>query len=142
MNKLTEKQELFCIDYVKTLNATQSYKNVYVNVTQKTAEVNGIRLLGNARVKARIDNLMNEIKTEKIADAKEVLELLTQVARGELTEDIVTGKGSVVYDMKPQINSRLKALDLLAKRYGLLTEKVDLNATVGVTIIDDIPEED
>ena len=33
---------------------------------------------------------------------------------------------------------RIKAAELLGKRYALFTEKVDVEGNVGVTIIDDI----
>ena len=142
MGKLeNERHERFCLEYIKTLNAKQSYLIAYPESGEASAESSSIRLLGNDRVKARVQELMTELNSQKIASANEVLQLLTAIARGETTEEVVTSKGNIV-TVESNTQARLKALELLAKRWGLLKDKVELSGNVGVTIIDDIPEND
>ena len=70
---LTEKQKAFCDYYIETLNATESYKRAYPNVTkQRTAESAGNRLLSNVEVKKYIDDKLKEIQSNRIAKAEEV----------------------------------------------------------------------
>ena len=143
---LTEKQKAFCDYYIETLNATESYKRAYPNVTkQRTAESAGNRLLSNVEVKKYIDEKMKQIEEDRIADAKEVLRYLTKGMRQELEEEVVVMVNTGDYTSEPQIVKKKisikdanKCAELLGKRYSLFTEKVDLNGNVGVTIIDDV----
>lgn len=138
MGKLeNERHERFCIEYIRTLNAKQSYLQAYPESTDRNAESSGSRLLSNAKVKQRLSELMEQDRSNRIASAEEVLEMLTAIARGETTEEVVTSKGNIV-TVDSNTQARLKALDLLAKRWGLLKDKVELSGNVGVTIIDDM----
>ena len=140
MGKLeNERHERFCIEYIRTLNAKQSYLQAYPESTDRNAESSGSRLLSNAKVKQRLSELMEKDRSNRIASAEEVLEMLTAIARGETTEEVVTSKGNIV-TVDSNTQARLKALDLLAKRWGLLKDKVELSGNVGVTIIDDMTE--
>lgn len=140
MGKLeNERHERFCIEYIRTLNAKQSYIQAYPESTDRNAESSGSRLLSNVKVKQRLSELMEQDRGKRIASAEEVLEMLTAIARGETTEEVVTSKGNIV-TVDSNTQARLKALDLLAKRWGLLKDKVELSGNVGVTIIDDMTE--
>ena len=142
MGKLeNERHERFCIEYIRTLNAKQIYLQAYPESTDRNAESSGSRLLSNAKVKQRLSELMEKDRSNRIASAEEVLEMLTAIARGETTEEVVTSKGNIV-TVDSNTQARLKALDLLAKRWGLLKDKVELSGSVGVTIIDDMAEEE
>ncbi len=143
--KLTEKQKAFCDYYIESLNATESYKKAYNCKKQATAETNSSRLLSNAKVKSYIDERLKEIESKRIAKAEEVLEYLTKVIRNEEEEEVVVTVNvgdfqTEVQKVKKEISAKdkIKAAELLGKRYSLFTEKVDLEANVGVTIIDDI----
>ena len=143
---LTEKQKAFCDYYIETLNATESYKRAYPNVTkQRTAESAGNRLLSNVEVKKYIDDRLEEIQSNRIAKAEEVLEYLTRVIRNEEKEEVVVTVNvgdfqTEIKKVKKELSAKdkLKAAELLGKRYSLFTEKVDLNGDIGVTIIDDV----
>ena len=143
--KLTEKQKAFCDYYIESLNATESYKRAYKITKQSTAETNASRLLSNAKVKTYIDEKLKEIQSNRIAKAEEVLAFLSSSLRGEIDEEVVASESDGEGGIKPIIlkkqlsaKDRIKAAELLGKRYALFTEKVDLEANVGVTIIDDI----
>ncbi len=147
--KLTERQKAFCDYYIETLNATESYKRAGYKVkNDSSAAVNANRLLRNAKIKSYIDERLKEIGNERIADAKEVLEYLTSVMRGEIAEvryiAVYNKEGSYVEEREgpPTVKDRNKAAELLAKRYGLLNENMNINAEMAVKIVDDIDDED
>ena len=147
MKRLTENQKKFCDEYLIDCNATRAYKAVYKTCKKdETASACSSKLLRNAKVKKYIDEQLAKINSEKIADAEEVMEYLTSVMRGESQAEIVvvegTGDGcssAVKVSKAPDEKERLKAAELLGKRFGLFKEKVELEAeTKGVVIIDDV----
>ena len=147
---MTEKQKLFADEYLIDLNATRAYRAVYKNIKNDgVAGRNGSRLLTNADVRKYIDDRLEEIHNKKTADAKEVLEYLTSVLRGESqSEEIVvegTGDGcSAARTMQkaPSEKDRLKAAELLGKRYGLYTDRIDMDADMDLNITIDYGEDD
>lgn len=118
--KLTAKQRLFADEYIKSGNATQSYiKAGYSVKSEKVAGVNATRMLGNARVKSYIDAKVAEIESHKIADAKEVLQYLTRVLRGEEKEEIPDNVNGGTIERSPLIKDRTVAAREIMKRYPL-----------------------
>lgn len=143
--KLTEKQKRFCDYYIETLNATESYKRAGYRVkSDAAARVNASRLLTNANVRKYIEERMKQKESERIASQNEVLEFLTRVMRGQEIEEVVgfTESGPVKEKKAPSTRDRVKAAELLGKRYALFTEKVNIEGNMGVAIIDDIKEDD
>ena len=143
---LTEKQKAFCDYYIESLNATESYKKAYKNIkNDNTAKAAASRLLTNVNLKSYIDERLKEIQSNRIAKAEEVLEYLTRVIRNEDEEEVVVTVNvgdfqTEVQKVKKEISAKdkIKAAELLGKRYSLFTDKVDVQGDVGVTIIDDI----
>lgn len=81
---MTEKQKRFCDEYLIDMNGTRAYKTVYSNVkNDNVASSCANKLLRNAEIKNYIQEKLDEISSKKIADAKEVMEYLTSVIRGE-----------------------------------------------------------
>ena len=81
---MTEKQKIFADEYLIDLNATRAYRVAYPAVKKdETAKSAGSRMLTNVNVKKYINERLEEIHSEKTADAKEVMEYLTAVLRGE-----------------------------------------------------------
>ena len=145
---MTEKQKLFADEYLIDCNATRAYKAVYRSIkSDEVARKAGSRLLTNVDVKKYITNRMEEIHNEKTADAQEVIEYLTSVLRGESssTEIVVEGTGDGCSEARtiekaPSEKERLKAAELLGKRYGRYTDKVDLDADAELHICIDYGE--
>lgn len=147
---MTEKQKRFCDEYLIDCNATRAYKTVYQNVkSDEVARKAGSRLLTNVDVKNYIADRMEEIHNEKTADAQEVIEYLTSVLRGESTaqEIVVGGTGDGCSEARtmekaPSEKERLKAAELLGKRYALFTEKVEMDADMDLNITIDYGKDD
>lgn len=147
---MTEKQKRFCDEYLIDCNATRAYKTVYKNVkSDVVAATNGGRLLRNAEVQNYIAEQMEKIHNEKTADAQEVIEYLTSVLRGESTaqEIVVEGTGdgcseARTMEKSPSEKERLKAAELLGKRYALFTDKVETDVDMDLNITIDYGEDD
>lgn len=127
---MTEKQKIFADEYIISLNATQAYKKAYPNVKKDdAASVNGSKLLRDTKVKAYIDEQLEKLQSERVADQQEVLEFLTSVMRGEVTEPllILDGEGTQRMVMaKPSVSTRKSAAVDLGKRYGIFVDKQEI----------------
>ena len=131
---MTERQKIFADHYIISLNATESYKKAYPKIKNiKTAEVNGSKLLRNTKVKAYIDERLEKLKSERVADQQEVLEFLTAVMRGEVTEPLLVldGEGyQRIVDAKPSVATRRASAVDLGKRYGLFVDRQEITQRV------------
>lgn len=120
MAKLNEKQKRFCEEYLVDLNATQAA--IRAGYSEKTAYSMGQRLLKNVEVKTYVAGQIEKIRSERTADAQEVLEYLTSVMRGEHNEQVLRFVGDGVQapiNMSVSTRDRMKAAELIGKRYGI-----------------------
>lgn len=134
MGKLNVKQKIFADEYLVCLNATESA--IKAGYSKKTAYSIGQRLLKKVEVKNYIDEHLKKLEDEKIADTKEIMESLTRILRGQEQEEtiVIEGQGdgiSKARKIKKEISpkDRLKAAELLGKRYGLFTDKLQVEDT-------------
>ena len=129
VSKLNEKQKAFADYYIESLNATESYKIAY-NCSYNTARTNGARLLANANIKEYIDEVMSAKNESRIASQDEILQILTGIARG-ITEEEVVQFSQLGEELrttrKPTIKDRMRASELLGKRYRMWVDKVEAN---------------
>lgn len=132
---MTDKQKRFCDEYLIDCNATQAA--IRAGYSPKTANEQGNRLLANVSVKAYIDERLEQLHTKKTADAQEVMEYLTSVMRGEHKEQTLAlcGDGmQEIQDIDVSAKDRIKAAELIGKRYGMFKDAVDLGGAVPVVI--------
>ncbi len=131
---MTPKQQRFCDEYLIDLNATQAA--IRAGYSEKYAHTNAAKLLQNTTIKDILKNRMDEKEKELIADQDEVLRFLTAVMRGEGSEEMVVVEGcgdgvsratTVSKDISPK--DRLKAAELLGKRYSIFKDNVKLDVT-------------
>nr|DAN63594.1 MAG TPA: Terminase small subunit [Caudoviricetes sp.] len=131
---MTERQKIFADHYIISLNATEAYKKAYPKIKSiKTAEVNGSKLLRNTKVREYIDEQLEKLKSERVADQQEVLEFLTAVMRGEVTEPLLVldGEGyQRIVDAKPSVATRRASAVDLGKRYGLFVDRQEITQRV------------
>lgn len=147
MSKMTEKQKRFCDEYLIDMNATQAA--IRAGYSKKTARAIGNENLTKPDIKAYIDKRMSEKETELIADQDEVLKYLTSVLRGESQSEVVVVEGmgdgfsKASAMMKgPDEKERLKAAELLGRRYGIYTEKVEQTVDMDLNINVDYGDEE
>lgn len=137
--KLSVKRKKFADEYIICGNATQAA--IDAGYSKRSAKQTGSRLLDQAEIKEYIAERMKELEAESIADQTEILQYLTRVIRDEETEDVLVNVGNFeqeVQALKVSSKEKIRAAELLGKRYQLWTDKVDLNSTEGIKIIDDI----
>lgn len=137
--KLTEKQRRFADYYIETGNATESARKA----GYKQPHVQGSQNLEKLSVREYVDSRLKELSDKRIMNAEEVMTLLTSIARDEQEEDVVVfgEHGPEITSKGMSAKDRLKALELLGKRYAMWTDKQQLEGSVGVTFVDDIGDE-
>ena len=81
MIKICTKRELFIEEYVKSLNATQSAINA--GYSQKTARQQGHRLLTNANISKKIDELLKQRLENCNVDTEFILQGLKDIATNQ-----------------------------------------------------------
>ena len=143
MAELTKKQKRFVQEYLIDLNATAAARRA--GYSEKTARCIGNENLTKPAIKAEIDRELAKIQSDRIATADEVMRYLTAVMRGEQTEEIplLQGDGMPALVAKDvSATDRLKAAELIGKRYGLFTEKLGLDGVVPVILAGDDEVED
>lgn len=121
-----KRHEKFCHEYIKDMNATQAA--IRTGYSEKTAKMQGSRLMTNDDIKTRVAELRDAYLDENIMTAKQVEYELTRIALGLSNEKQVviegTGDGhseARIIDKPPDEKSRLKALELMAKRHRILS---------------------
>ena len=115
--KLTPKQKKFADEYIKTGNATQSA--IEAGYSKKTAQQISAENLSKPVIKTYIEQRMKQIDSNRIMSAKEAVELLTGIARGELMETVVvsTPIGAETVEKEADIKTRISAVKEILKRY-------------------------
>lgn len=137
---MNARQKRFCDEYLIDCNATQAA--IRAGYSPKTAKVTGAKMLTKANLKAYIDEQLERIHNEKTADAQEVLEYLTAVMRGQHTEQTLQLIGDGVQkiaDIDVSAKERLKAAELIGKRYGMFKDNVGIDLEP-VVIVNDLKE--
>lgn len=130
MAKLTTKQKEFADEYILSGNAMQSAIKVGYSINYAKSQSH--KLLENVGIKSYIDERLSELSSKKIADQDEVLQFFTSVMRGEILEPYALGIGNgaqQIIEVKPNAATRKSAAVELAKRYGLTSEKIEMNVT-------------
>lgn len=110
-SSLTPRQARFVKEYLVDLNGTQAA--IRAGYSEHTAAAQAVRLLINVKVKAAVD-----------AGAATQHAQLDLTAQKVLTELLGVGYAEVA-STDVRVSDKLRALELLAKHLGLLTEQVD-----------------
>lgn len=120
---MTSRQIRFCFAYASSGNATQSA--IEAGYSERTARSQGQRLLTNVDIQNFLQQLSKERESKKIADAKEMQEVLTSIIRQELEEEnlVVEGCGdgvseAVIKKKKSSHKDVISAIDKLARMQG------------------------
>lgn len=133
--KMTKRQTRFCDEYLIDLNATQAA--IRAGYSEKNARNIASENLTKPNIKEYIAQRMAEKEAALIADQDEILRYLTAVMRGESQSSVLartdTGSEEVI-EKAPDEKERLKAAELLGKRYGLYTDKIESDVDVDVNI--------
>ena len=162
--KLTEKQKRFCVEYLIDLNATQAA--IRAGYSTSTAGAIGAENLKKPQIRACIDKALAEQSKRTGVTADRVVRELAKVAfvnsddvvdfdsvtvKSDASKDDTAAIASVRVKTIPtkdgegiereiKLADKLKALELLGKRFGLFTDNVNVSGEGVVQIVDDIPK--
>ena len=153
MQKLTPKQQRFADEYLIDLNATQAA--IRAGYSKKTADTMASRLLGNVKVAEYIAKMMESKQSDLIATQDEILQTLTRILRREEREHIVVtlksrksytdengkrvteeNETAQLIEIPTKVSDVNRAAELLGKRYGLFTDKVDLSGGALTVVVE------
>lgn len=109
VGELTEMQEKFALEYVKSGNATASAINA--GYSEKTASVQGSRMTRHVKVMKRVRELKEEMGIKVDTEQDTLLEMLTDIAEDK--------------DAEPQ--HKLKAIEMIAKMRGYYKDSPEIN---------------
>ena len=135
------KQQRFADEYIISGNATQAA--IKAGYSSKYANTNASKLLQNTAIKSYIDERLAQLASDKVATQEEVLTYLTSVMRGETQEQTLCSIGELgqeIVDIDVSAKDRIKAAELLGKRFRMWTEKVETD--VKQTVVIDVGEWD
>lgn len=132
---LTDQQKKFIEEYLIDMNGTRAYRAAYPSVKKnETAAALASRLLTKAKVKKAIEPILENMSSDRMATATEVMEYLTSVMRGDSTAEVVVVEGlgdgcseARRFKKAPDEKERLRAAELLGKRFGLFKDKVEVS---------------
>lgn len=138
---MNARQKKFCDEYLIDCNATRAA--IRAGYSPKTAYSIGEENLKKPELKGYIDEQLELLHSKRTADAQEVLEYLTSVMRGEHTEQTLqlVGDGvQTITDIDVSAKERLKAAELIGKRYGMFKDNINLGESK-VILVDEVPED-
>ena len=104
---LNERQKTFCRHYVRTQEAQEAAR--LAGYSPKSAHVTGCRLLKKPEVQAEIGKFKSKVTSKAILTAEETLANISGIAESGENE-----------------NTRLRALELMAKHHSLLIERSEI----------------
>ena len=140
---LNDRQQLFVTEYVKDMNATKAAERA--GYSKRTAYSQGQRLLKNVEIKKAVDELLLKVRKNNVADAVEIEEYLTAVMRGKMKETEMINVGNFeqeLVEVPAKQTTRIKAAELLGKRYAMWTDKQEIDLNQQVVFVDDVPLDD
>ena len=143
---LNARQEKFCIEYIKCNTIQEAMINA--GYSERYAKSHYLDMMNNPLIKAKIKELMADMHSKQIAEAEEVLAFLSSVMRGELQEEIVMNERGKAVKVKKEVDmkDRIKSAELLAKKYKMLSDKVEIEANVQQQVVfvggDELPEDE
>lgn len=92
--ELTDKQQLFCIYYIRCFNATKAYQKAY-GVNYTTAAAAGPRMLGNVKVKEEILRLKQERLNREFLSESDIFQKYMDIAFADITDFVKFGSEEI-----------------------------------------------
>ena len=94
--ELTDKQRLFCLNYIKCFNATKAYQKAY-ECSYETALTNGPGLLGNTRIRDTIQSLKQGKLNQSFLEPGDIFQKYMDIAFTDITDYVTFGVREVTF---------------------------------------------
>lgn len=166
VTKLTAKQKRFIEEYLIDLNATKAA--IRAGYSPHTAREIGCENLSKPHIRERIDKALAErskrtgINADRVlmelarisfVNPSKLIELSDATVKGEATEDdlaaiqsikvkTIPTEGGDIVEREVRLYDKNRALELLGKHLGIFTDRMNVNAEIGIKIVDDIDDGD
>lgn len=122
---LTAEQQMFCMYYVRTFNATQSYINVF-HSKYESAAVQANKLLKNNKVREEIERL-KEIKRQQIVcEVEDIVELNMRIAFADMGNYITINNNTIKLNNSDTVDTQL-IQELKEGKNGITIKLADKN---------------
>ena len=107
-DKLTQKQENFCLNVFQGMSQREAYIQSYKpNYAITTIDANASRLASNEKVLKRLTELREKAQNNKIASVIERKEILSEIARASMTNFVEVGQDGAWFNIdNTNLNSR------------------------------------
>lgn len=130
--RLSPKQQAFVLAYIGEAKFNATKAAIMAGYSEKSAADNGHNIRQNPIVAARIQEHLDSLA----APAGAILVELADVAMSEWRDflQIKRDKDGEIIDARMDLSSKVKALEVLAKAHGLLTDRVDISGTLTSTV--------
>lgn len=129
-NRITDKQEAFVLALIDGKSQREAYRSAYnaERMKDSTIDEKASRLFAQDKIRARYDELLEKVRGEAerrgVASAADVLEELSNIGFGRNQYPAYDMFGNT-HNRYPSVTQRTKALELLGKKYGLFTDKIE-----------------
>ncbi|MBR1806546.1 MAG: terminase small subunit [Selenomonadaceae bacterium] len=130
---MNERQKRFVDFYVQTGNASEAAR--LAGYSKRIANRIGTENLSKPVIRREIERRLDELKSSRTADTQEILEHLTSVIRGEVSEEVVTNSGKK-FVAKVTERDRLKAAEMLLKVQGAFRDKIDVKVDTSTLFVE------
>lgn len=117
--KLTDKQELFCVEYVKDLNATQAA--IRAGYSEHTAYSIGWENLRKPEIRQHIDIHLKE----KVISSEETVKLISDIAKSNVNDYMTIKMVERRHKVKKPLQDKINELALQIKKKRRLQELSD-----------------
>lgn len=137
---LTAKQEQFVKNIIDGMSQAEAYRNSYETkrMSDKTVYEKASRLMTEGKIRARLQELRDQMMKPSIMSAQERLEYLTRVINGTEPEKevhLVNGE-EIEVDVPASIKTKLSAIDIMNKMQGEYVTKVE--GSLNVSKLEDL----
>lgn len=142
---LTAKQEKFVQNIVKGMTQREAYRDAYdtKKMSDNAVDREASLLMKNPKVAQRHKELGSKTEKSTIMSAQERLEYLTGIIKDDVKEKVyavVDGK-EIGYERTAELNTKLKAIDLMNKMQGEYVQKIEADVSNEITINIELSDE-
>lgn len=132
---LTAKQEKFVRNLIQGMSQREAYKRSYDagNMLDTSIDVEACKLFNDPKIARRYNELIERAASAAVMTAQERLEYLSGIVYGTEQETVkgVTSEGiEVEYERPADLNTRMKAIDIMNKMQGEYVTKVEGNLSI------------
>lgn len=92
---LTDDEQLFCLYYIKTFNATKAYWKVHPNVKYESAMVMGCNIMKKQAVKDEIARLKQAKMNKALLEPEDIFQKYIDIAFSDITDYVCFGREEV-----------------------------------------------